>query len=159
MRNHFGESDLETDGTVKSKLTSLTDEWTLGCLCRKNDAAQKQYQPYVPKKLHELNLNIGITHDDSSPGAEGQYNGCAPFNGFSNSLGTSAHLLSGKTIANSQHIPINSNVTIDLLPDSSLNWPLTHFGPLGSLSSCAVLTFLFTALSVPFVSGDCWPWL
>ena len=91
----------------------MSDHWFA---CRKNEAAQKQYQPYVPKKLHELNLNIGITHDDSSPVGEG-YNGCAPFNGFSYSLGTSAHLLSGKTIANNQHIPINSNVTINLFFD------------------------------------------
>ncbi|KAH9516939.1 Endophilin-A2, variant 2 [Dermatophagoides farinae] len=35
----------------------------------KNGAAQRTFQPYIPKKLHELNLNVtSIGHDDLSPG-------------------------------------------------------------------------------------------
>lgn len=85
---------------------------------RKGESAQKPYEPYVPKKLHELNLNIG-TSDDISPGGDsGHYNGCAPFNGqLYPSISTTAHLLNGKTIANNHHIPNNSKVDIYLISD------------------------------------------
>lgn len=43
---------------------------------RKNGAAQRTFQPYIPKKLHELNLNVtSIGHDDLSPGDAQMMNG------------------------------------------------------------------------------------
>lgn len=42
----------------------------------KNGAAQRTFQPYIPKKLHELNLNVtSIGHDDLSPGDAQMMNG------------------------------------------------------------------------------------
>nr|XP_027197762.1 endophilin-A-like isoform X2 [Dermatophagoides pteronyssinus] len=43
----------------------------------KNEAAQRTFQPYEPKKLHELNLNVmtNIGHDDLSPGDAQMMNG------------------------------------------------------------------------------------
>ncbi|XP_075679196.1 SH3 domain containing GRB2 like, endophilin-A isoform X4 [Dermatophagoides pteronyssinus] len=46
----------------------------------KNEAAQRTFQPYEPKKLHELNLNVmtNIGHDDLSPGDAQMMNAISP---------------------------------------------------------------------------------
>nr|XP_046919339.1 endophilin-A-like isoform X3 [Dermatophagoides farinae] len=45
----------------------------------KNGAAQRTFQPYIPKKLHELNLNVtSIGHDDLSPGDAQMMNATSP---------------------------------------------------------------------------------
>jgi endophilin-A len=58
-----------------SQCANILESLTSRLIEQKNEASTKHYQPYVPKKLHELNLPV-IGHEDLSPGVEsvGQYN-------------------------------------------------------------------------------------
>lgn len=60
--------------------------------------------PYVPKKLHELNLGSG--EQVTSPTVEStghQYNGAASHPFFNNPMRINAHMIAGKTIANNSN--------------------------------------------------------
>ncbi|CAG2106753.1 unnamed protein product [Medioppia subpectinata] len=85
-----------------TQCANILESLTSRLMEQKNESANKSPEPYVPKKLHELNLNVG--HDDTSPGTD-HFNGYnADFNQFDgqfyNPISTTAHLLNGKTIAN-----------------------------------------------------------
>ena len=90
---------------------------------RKNEAVGKSHEPYVPKKLNELNLPVH-TQDDLSPGQMdvGQING-ADHRQIFNPISTSAHLLNGKTITNN-HTSSHSNYKIfEIIFHLYLNFP------------------------------------
>ncbi|XP_054160770.1 endophilin-A-like isoform X2 [Oppia nitens] len=94
-----------------SQCANILESLTSRLMEQKNDAGTKSPEPYVPKKLHELNLhlNVAITGDDVSPGTDQSphYNGWHDYsqtNGqLYNPISTTAHLLNGKTIANNHH--------------------------------------------------------
>ncbi|XP_054160775.1 endophilin-A-like isoform X6 [Oppia nitens] len=55
-----------------SQCANILESLTSRLMEQKNDAGTKSPEPYVPKKLHELNLhlNVAITGDDVSPGTD-----------------------------------------------------------------------------------------
>ncbi|CAG2182470.1 unnamed protein product, partial [Oppiella nova] len=52
-----------------TQCANILESLTSRLMEQKNESANKNPEPYVPKKLHELNLSEGLGHDDISPGA------------------------------------------------------------------------------------------
>ncbi|XP_075679195.1 SH3 domain containing GRB2 like, endophilin-A isoform X3 [Dermatophagoides pteronyssinus] len=73
----------------------------------KNEAAQRTFQPYEPKKLHELNLNVmtNIGHDDLSPGDAQMMNAISPSMENPPNKPTNLFLDTSKVNANASPLP------------------------------------------------------
>nr|XP_046919338.1 endophilin-A-like isoform X2 [Dermatophagoides farinae] len=72
----------------------------------KNGAAQRTFQPYIPKKLHELNLNVtSIGHDDLSPGDAQMMNATSPSVESPPTKPTNLFLDTSKANANASPLP------------------------------------------------------
>ncbi|KAH7646473.1 endophilin-a-like protein [Dermatophagoides farinae] len=85
----------------------------------KNGAAQRTFQPYIPKKLHELNLNVtSIGHDDLSPGDAQMMNARTP----TDSRGPCCQALYDFDAENENEISFKEGDIIQLVTQVDENW-------------------------------------